>query len=94
MFGLRRREGSGVKRLKEWGPLIALASLMLASQWHLEQRIGERLDAMEQQMHDGDRRIEERLVALEQRVNGLAERIARVEGLLPARAAESEPAGD
>lgn len=70
-----------MERLKEWGPLIALAGLMLASQWHLEQRIEERLDATE-------RRIEGLLVALEQRVNGLAERIARVEGLLSARAAE------
>ena len=94
-----------MKRLKEWGPLIALAGLMLASQWHVEQRIEARLVALEhrvdgrfvaleQQVDDGDRRIEGRLVALDQRVNGLAERIARVEGLLPARAAEPEPAGD
>lgn len=51
MLGLQRRESSRLRRRKEWGPLIALADLMLASQWHIEQRIEERLDALEQRVN-------------------------------------------
>lgn len=79
---------NGVKLLKEWGPLTALAGLMLVSQWHFEQRLEVRFAALEQRIDNGDRRIEDRLVGLEQRVDGLTERIARVEGLLSARVAK------